>query len=173
MPVFRCTKSLLKSMKVKPVALDDRLISPLGDWTAKLVRVGRANFVVAVSEPTRLGVVIAAAPFASITERFAETLLRLLLEIGILSEDAEREATAMATAPIAASNSRSVLGTLNDYARHVDSEARRGEQCTGRLAHLHLAWFPVLTPAGPPPIDRARAAFGLPPADYPDELRLF
>ena len=54
MTALRCTAKLLKAMKARPVANPAQATNKLGEWTANLIRVGRIQLVLAVSEPTRL-----------------------------------------------------------------------------------------------------------------------
>jgi len=69
MSALRCTAKLLKAMRAPPVANRAPATNKLGEWTANLVRVSRIQLVIAVSEPTRFGVVIDAAPYAAIPFR--------------------------------------------------------------------------------------------------------
>lgn len=60
MTTFRCTAKLMKEApETDPAPADNRL----GEWTATLVRVGRIQLVLAVSEPIRFAVAIDAAPY--------------------------------------------------------------------------------------------------------------
>ena len=79
MTVLRCGAKLLRAMKAKPEADPAPASNRLGEWTANLVRMSRIQLVEAVSEPTRLGVVIDAAPYPSIPERFGQALFKTLL----------------------------------------------------------------------------------------------
>jgi hypothetical protein len=59
--------------------------------------------------------VLDAAPYASIPERLPPAVGALLERIGPPREAIEREIAAMRTISIAKTNSRSVLGSLNEY----------------------------------------------------------
>lgn len=166
MAAFRCTAKLLKAMKAVPISQPRPPHNRLGEWTANLVRVSRIQLVIAVSEPTRFGLAIDAAPYAQVPQRFQHALFHALLNIGIPSDSAEEEAEAMAPLELAASNSRSVLGTLNQYADmaagHIYcGDARSARELTGQLSEmLLLKPENIMFPA-----DRVREAFGLPPLD--------
>ncbi len=163
MTAFRCTAKLLKAMNVKPLTAPTPATNKLGEWTATLVRVGRIQLVLAVSEPTRLAVAIDAAPYATVPQRFAEALFASLLELGIDAEAATAELTAMLPLQLAASNSRSVLGTLNQFAWQADCAIRSGESVSAAKVTRDLARTIVLKPKGVDfPADRVREAFGLP-----------
>ncbi len=140
MTVLRCTAKLLKAMKAKPVADPSPVTNRLGEWTANLIRVGRIQLVLAVSEPTRFAVVIDAAPYATVPFRLSQNLFKALLFIGVPPDLAAAEAHAMEMPQIAASNSRSVLGTLNQFAFEVECDvdygkARSAFELTQRLAN--------------------------------------
>jgi hypothetical protein len=102
-------------MRHKIAATDHRSDTRLGDWYAKDVSLGRRRLVLCVNEHSRLAVVLEAAPYASIPERLP-TAVGVLLEGLVPSREAiEREVAAMQTISIAKTNSRSVLGSLNEY----------------------------------------------------------
>jgi hypothetical protein len=164
---FRCTAKLLKAMKAKPVAKPLLATNKLGEWTATLVRVGRIQLVLAVSEPTRFAVAIDAAPYATVPQRFADALFAALLDLGVAAKPAVAEIAAMLPLQVAASNSRSVLGSLNQFAWQADCAIYSREVVSAIEVTLDLAQMIVLKPKGIDfPADRVREAFGLPPIDW-------
>lgn len=172
MTAFRCTAKLLKAMKATPVADPTRPSGRLGEWTANLIRVSRIQLVLAVSESTRLGVVIDAAPYALIPGRFRHALFKALLHLEIPAEMAAAEAESLRDMEWAASNSRSVLGTLNQFAFLVESDLRYGQAHSARELTCRLAQTVVLKPKEVGfPADRAREAFGLAPLDRRHPLK--
>jgi len=166
MTVLRCTAKLLKAMKAKPVSDPAPATNRLGEWTANLIRVSRIQLVLAVSEPTRFGIVIDAAPYATVPFRLSQQLFRALMYVGIPADLAAAEAHAMEDPEIAASNSRSVLGTLNQFAYMVEGYVYYGDAGTAAELTQRLAETVVLQPKHIQfPADRVREAFGLPPND--------
>lgn len=166
MTAFRCTAKLLKAMKEKPELDPLPARNKLGEWTATLVRVSRIQLVLAVSEPTRFCVAIDAAPYATAPQRFAKALLLALLELEIPADAALAEIEAMLPLQVAASNSRSVLGSLNQYAWQADCALYSREVISAVELTRDLARMIVLKPKGIDyPADRVREAFGLPPID--------
>lgn len=164
MTTLRCTAKLLKVMKAEPVAAPPPPQNRLGEWTANLIRIGRIQLVMAVNEHTRLGLVVDAAPYATIPERFTQQLFTSLLWLGIESDVAAAEAEATRPTAVAASNSRSVLATITRFS--LDMEAwiyydgpRPATELSQRLAEeivcepQHIKF----------PADRVRETFGLPP----------
>jgi hypothetical protein len=166
MTAFRCTAKLLKAMKARPVADPAPASNKLGEWTATLVRVSRIQLVLAVSEPTRFAVAIDAAPYATIAERFSQALFKALLDLGITADMAATEAEAIKPIQLAKSNSRSVLGTLNQFAWQAECAIYSRDACSAVGLTRDLARMIVLKPKGIDfPADRVREAFGLPPID--------
>lgn len=167
MTAFRCTAKLLKTMKAKPVEPTLPATNRLGEWTANLIRVSRIQLVLAVSDRTRLGVVIDAAPYASVRDRFAEALFKALLYLDVPAELAAAEAESMRGAEIAASNSRSVLGTLNQFGYLIEGYLEFGEIQSATALTQRLAEMVTLSPKDVGfPADRVREAFGFPLLDF-------
>ena len=115
MTVLRCTAKLLKSLKVTPEADPPAPKNRLGDWSANVVRYGRKPFVIAVAENSRLALLLPAAPYATLQERFLEDLPYLLRYLHIPEAMIEAEIAAMAPLHVAKTNSRSVLASINQY----------------------------------------------------------
>ena len=119
MTALRCTQKLLTAMKVAPSAPPAPGANRLGDWSLNLLHT-RPKLVVAISEHDRLGLVLEAAPFATLPQRFIEALCVQLLAIGVPPDLAQRECEAMqpltltATTPYA--NRLSLQANLKDYA---------------------------------------------------------
>ncbi len=166
MTAIRCTAKLLKAMKAMPVAQPSPAKNRLGEWGANLVRVSRIQLVLAVNEPTRLAVVIDAAPYATIPSRLCEGLFTALCDVGIDPETAAAEIMAMLPLDIAAGASKSVLGALNQFAWQIDCGIyTRGARSAVELTR-DLMRMIVLKPRGIDfPVDRVREAFGLPEYD--------
>ena len=119
MTALRCTQKLLTAMKAAPSAPPAPGANRLGDWSLNLLHT-RPKLVVAISEHDRLGLVLEAAPFATLPQRFIEALFVQLLAIGVPPDLAQRECEAMqpltltATTPYA--NRLSLQANLKDYA---------------------------------------------------------
>lgn len=166
MTAFRCTVKLLKVMKEAPETDPAPASNRLGEWTATLVRVGRIQLVLAVSEPTRFAVAVDAALYATAPQRFASGLLAALLELEIPAELALAELEAMLPLQVAASNSRSVLGGLNQFAWQADCAMYSRDAISAREVTRDLSRMILLKPKGIDfPADRVREAFGLAPID--------
>lgn len=119
MTVLRCTQKLLTAMKVVPSAPPVHNANRLGDWMLNLVHT-RPRLVVAISEHDRLGLVLEAAPYATLPQRFVDAVFVQLLAIGVPPVAARRERDAMLPLVITAttpySNRLSLQANLKDYA---------------------------------------------------------
>lgn len=120
MTALRCTQKLLTAMKVAPSAPPTLNANRLGDWSLNLLHT-RPKLVVAVSEHDRLGLVLEAAPYATLPQRFAEAVFVQLLAIGVPPDLARRECDAMLPLTITATtpypNRLSLQTNMKDYAR--------------------------------------------------------
>lgn len=113
---LRCTQKLLERVGTVPNLNPAPADNVLGDWYANLIRVGRTQVVLAVSERTLLPVVVPAKEGRTLVARIGDALEPLLLSIGIPVEDALAERSAMMASSIGKTESRRVLGSLNDLA---------------------------------------------------------
>jgi hypothetical protein len=119
MTALRCTQKLLTAMKVAPAQPPAPGANRLGDWALNLLHT-RPKLVVAVSEHDRLGLVLEAAPYATLPQRFVEAVFVQLLTIGVQPDAARRERDATQPLTITATtpypNRLSLQANLKDYA---------------------------------------------------------
>lgn len=138
MTALRCTQKLLTAMKVIP-SPPTLGANRLGDWSLNLLHT-RPKLVVAVSEHDRLGLVLVAAPYATLPQRFTDAVFVQLLAIGVPPDSAQRECDAMqpltisATTPYA--NRLSLQANLKDYAWQVEWMMGEGATLTAINANL-------------------------------------
>lgn len=140
MTALRCTQKLLKAMKITPSAPPITGANRLGDWSLNLLNT-RPKLVVAVSEHDRFGVVLEAAPYATLTQRFADAVFVQLLAIGVTPDEARRERDAMQpliiTATTGYANRLSLQANLKDYAWRADVwQTERNESIAATNARL-------------------------------------
>lgn len=123
MTALRCTQKLLTAMKVAPSAPPAPGANHLGDWSLNLLHT-RPKLVVAISEHDRLGLVLEAAPYATLPQRFVEAVFVQLIAIGVPPDLARRERDAMLPLTITATtpypNRLSLQANLKDYAWIVE-----------------------------------------------------
>jgi hypothetical protein len=110
------TKKLQDGLKLKPESEPGISTTRLGDWYANVVYVERRPYVLAVSERTLLPVVF---PLKGVKDLRAVLIVHVEEVLGALGLGAARvkvEIDAMRQGHIAKTASRSVLGSLKDFA---------------------------------------------------------
>ena len=112
---LRCTAKLLKRLKVRPDPSPPRSTTKLGDWYANLLFVDRQQLVLCVSEVTLLPVLLPARGHEPLAARLPSTIGEILTALGIPEHAVREETDEMSTVTIAATASRSVLGSMNDF----------------------------------------------------------
>lgn len=117
---LRCTRKLLDRLKAEPVTDPSQADTVLGDWCANLVRVGRTQVALAVSERTLLPVVIPAKEGRTLVQRLAQALDPMLMSLGIPAQEVAAECRAMQQFAIGKTTNRRVLGSLNDLAFQLE-----------------------------------------------------
>jgi hypothetical protein len=139
--VFRCTRKLLQ--RVKHTQADDgessKSTTSLGDWYANVVTVRRQQVVLAASGVTLLPVLVAAAPYKTMTARFVEAVGQVLRALSIEESKIAAEQDGMRDFVVAQTNDRRVLGSMTDFANMLD--AYLDERTLTEVA-LHLAEAP-------------------------------
>ena len=160
MYTLRCTKPLLSRL----AHLTPRGDGPppasttvLGDWYANRLNVGRHRLVLCTNERSLLTVVVPAKDLPGLPRRLVEAVAQLLRHIGVPPALVAREVREMQWVRFERTASRSVLGSMNDFALAADF-CFRGP---APLVHLEeVARLLAETPCGPlghaRPRDRAR-----------------
>lgn len=165
MMVLRCTQKLLTRLKMTSDLPPAASTTRLGDWYGNILRFGPQQFLIFISEHSRLAVVLPARDAKRLPEILPSAISDLLAQIGIPAEEIEDERGRMSRVSFGRTRDRSLLGTLNDYvmmARYGYSQ-RGVPESPGELMRF-LAQTPILPLKGASPIELTRAAFGLPPS---------
>lgn len=114
MLVLRCTSKLLPWVG-PPVADPPPSTTLLGDWFTQPVAIGRQRFVLLISQHSRMPVLLPGSEVKHLAHNFPDALAAVLRRLQIPPAAIEREVEASRDAVIAVTNSRSHLGTLNDF----------------------------------------------------------
>ena len=126
----RCTKKLLDRMRVDPEPDSPAHTTVLGDWYANLVRVGKQQLILCVSEMTLLPVVLPALEAKLLPRRLPEALFDVLKRMGIPWGAIDREMKEMHESTIGRTANRSVLGIVKEFAfampYHQENESLTG-----------------------------------------------
>jgi hypothetical protein len=85
--------------------------------------------VLLVNETTRVPVIVPAKPLATLAKRAPAAIVRFLLELGLESDAVHAEFNEMEEVVYAKTESRSVLGSINELTRHLEvlHESRLGD----------------------------------------------
>jgi hypothetical protein len=121
MVTLRCTRSLLKRLHAVPATDAQPSTVGLGDWYGVDFQVGRRRFALFVDGHARLPIVLTAQELKHLPAVLAERLALVLAACGVEAQAAAAECARMSEVTFATTNSRSVLGTMNDFvfgARH-------------------------------------------------------
>jgi hypothetical protein len=116
--VIRATQKLLPKLGT-PVVDPPPSTTVLGDWYAKPFGVAQRRFVLLISEKSRLAVVMPGRDVATLPKRFPEAMGMQLALLGVPQAAYEREMEECRDVVLAKTASKSLLGTLNDYAYMV------------------------------------------------------
>jgi len=163
MVVFRCTKTLIARMRLPLAAEPGASSGLLGDWYANVLNVGRSRWNLCASERTLLPVIVRGRK-DDFPGSFPGALGRVLDAIGIETKRVENEVNACSAEVFSTTQSRVVLGVMNDFAFQVSVRAqpkywRAGEPPTALELALDLAKIPC-SPLGYDSPDRVvRALF--------------
>jgi uncharacterized protein (DUF1330 family) len=127
MVVIRCTQRLLKRSRVVPDPATPEPSAILGEWYANVMALPfrGESAVLFCSVETRIVVITHGSTLRTTMPQFAERLVRLLDRLGVPEEAIELQRAQMADGIIAATNDRSMLGSLNDVAHAIRASAER------------------------------------------------
>ncbi|MGQ3053088.1 MAG: DUF6933 domain-containing protein [Roseateles sp.] len=141
--VLRCTQKLLTRLNCTPDSEPPLTDTALGDWYANLIRVGRIQVVLAVSERSLLPVVVPARDGRALVQRLREALAPMLFAIGVPPDDVTAECGAMQRWAVGKTANRRVLGSLNDLAFQLEAGLLNFPDRTLLAQSLWLAKTPL------------------------------
>jgi len=162
MLVLRCTYKLLVRLNQTDELPAVESTTRLGDWYGNILRLGRRQYLLFISERSRLPVVLPVAEAKRLTTVFPDAVCQVLARVGIAAGDIADERSRMSEIAFGRTRNRSLLGTMNDFAfmaRH--GHRNRHEPDSPEDLVRFLAQTPILPLDGASPIALTRAAFGL------------
>jgi hypothetical protein len=160
MLVLRCTQKLLVRLKRTGVSADTESTTRLGDWYGNILRIGRQEYLLFISERSRLPVVIPIREKRRLATIFPDAVCAALSAIGVASSEIADERSRMSTIAFGKTRNRSLLGTLNDFAfmaQHGNGQQREPEPPEELMRFL--ARTPILPLDGANPAALTHAAF--------------
>lgn len=159
MVVLRCTQKLLERLKPPTLVPHGVSSTRLGDWYGNELRLGRQQHWLFVSGRTRLAVIVPARDARQLPTALAGAVRDRLAAIGVSAGHIGEELRQMSEVVFARTDSRSVLGTMNDYAFMAQDIRAQGE-APETLEELmqFLADTPIVALGGTRPVDLVRDA---------------
>lgn len=128
MVTMRCTHILLKYLGVSELESPAAPTAKLGDWYANLIPTAGGDLIMCASEKTLLTVAIPAQDSENLAPLFRLRVGNILAMLGINADAIERELTHYEHIRFSKTASRSVLGSMNDFAQMYQYKA---EEFTG------------------------------------------
>ena len=160
MVVLRCTQKLLVRLKHAGVLPAAESTTRLGDWYGNVLRIGRRQHLLFISERSRLPVVLPITESKRLGTVFPDAVCERLAIVGVTAEDIAVERARMSEIAFGRTRNRSLLGTLNDFAFMAQSvNARRAEPESPEELMRFLSQTPILPLDGASPIELTRAVF--------------
>jgi hypothetical protein len=145
MITLRCTQKLQKLLGIDPVDVLEPTTATLGDWYVKLVPTFSGDLIVFVSEKSLLSVAIPIWESKNLVPLFRIRVANLLGMIGIHSKVIENEISHFDQIQFGKTVSRSVLGSMNDFAWHYQimaEEAKSKVDMSLSKIELYLSQMP-------------------------------
>jgi hypothetical protein len=112
---LRCTGKLLKRLGIRKPGEPPEPTTALGDWYANVIYTPQGHYVLLVSERSLLPIVLSARDLGTLVPRFLRGLADVLQALGVEKRIIDLELAQMEPFAFAATRSRSVLGTMNDF----------------------------------------------------------
>ena len=123
MTIIRCTTKLLNELGVKPANAPDQPTS-LYNWHANLLWLDRKKYVLFTNDQTLYSLLVhwmKTLRSVGFLERFRFSLFKSLMSEGLTEAQIEHMLSEHAQVTITKTNSRSVLGSMNDLAFQIKS----------------------------------------------------
>lgn len=124
MTTLRLSSQLLR--RLGAVSSDAAPSGQLGDWYARIVRTRPRHLVLCTNERTLLCVVIPLAPQNQLLQRFIAAAQNRINQIHAPATVRMKERIALADVHIGRATSRSVIGSMNEFAYAVDAWFEHG-----------------------------------------------
>ena len=140
---IRATRKVLRRVGVSTPGDVGPPTTALGDWYANLVHVGQTQLVLCTSDRSLLSVVLPARGLkAALHSSLCEGVADVLAALGVPSEFIARELNEMASVVISRTASRSVLGSMNDFAFMLGVHVRMEPDAPLKALSLKLCRSP-------------------------------
>ena len=146
MVVLRCTRQLLMRLKYPNEDTSAQSTTRLGGWYGTLIRFGRWHVLLLISERSRLPVLLPARDADRLALAFPKAVSETLMRIGVPAAAVERECLSMSPITIGPTRSRSLLGSLNEFAFLARADFITRRDLTLDAVARELAQVPLILP---------------------------
>ena len=119
--IIRCTQKLLKELRIKPA--EPEVVNDVGNWHANLLRIERRKCVIFTHDKTLFTLFVAGLKrpdFDRIDHVFGQKLFRAMRLFEFDQVQIERMLDWSQHNTYTKTNNRSVIGSMNDMAYHVE-----------------------------------------------------
>lgn len=124
---IRCTRKLLKYLGTEPIENPKPPTGILGDWYANLIPTVAGALIIFVNERSLLTVAVPDWEAENLIPVFGVRVVNLFAMIGVSAEVALRELRHYDSVQFSKTASRSILGSMNDFAWHYQIMAEEGQ----------------------------------------------
>jgi hypothetical protein len=146
MIILRCTRQLLMRLKYPDEDKSAESTTRLGDWYGTLIRFGRRHVLLFISERSRLPVLLPARDADRLTLAFPKAVSEALIGFGVSKAVVEQERSSMSPIALGPTRSRSLLGSLNEFAILARTDfITRGDRTLDAVGR-ELAEVPLILP---------------------------
>ncbi len=152
MLLYRCTRKLLTKIKPTANAIPSS-DTQLGDWYVDYIYRRPFHIALFTSEKSLLPVLVPAAPVTTLFPRFEDALTDILRAMNIKESIINREISLMKDYAVTKTNSRSVLGTMNDFKSMISFYEYDEDPRSLLWLSLHIAEAPCRPISFKSPID--------------------
>ena len=142
MVVIRGTQKLLRWFPPAE-SVNEPSTTRLGDWYGHLLHFGTTRIALFISERSRLPVLLPGRDLGRIAIHLPIGLQQVLLAMQIPTDLVHAELAAMSNVLFAPTNSRSLLGTINDFTNLLDWELDQNPRAHLLDLSLKLSQSPV------------------------------
>lgn len=156
MTTLRCTAKLMKRLRIRDPGEPPPPENILGDWFAYILYTRHGHYVLLVSERSLLPVLTTARDLDNLVPRFKQQLDDVLSALGVRRELIDRELARMEPLYFGRTNSRVVLGSMNDFVQIFKYMLPDGQHLTLLDWSLQLAEAPCSPIGMESPNDLAR-----------------
>jgi hypothetical protein len=146
MVVVRCTRQLLMRLKYPDEDTSAESTTRLGGWYGTLIRCGRRHVLLFISERSRLPVLLRARDADRLALAFPKAVSETLIGIGVPTAAIEQERSLMSPITIGPTRSRSLLGSLNEFAFLARADLVTRRDRTLDAVARELAQVPLILP---------------------------